>query len=81
MGTPRSEKKWSDSPFASKWGTLYLPCRVGMRSSPRGTHRRVSSRVDQTTWATPVSFAACAMASACACSFSGEKWSQKKVTQ
>ena len=69
------------SPLASKCGTLYLPWSVGMRLSVSGTHLRVSSRVDQTTCFTPASLAAWAMARAWASSFSGEKWSQKKVTQ
>jgi hypothetical protein len=81
VGTSRSEKIEFASPLASKWGTLYLPCSVGMRGSSSGTHRRVSSRVDQTTCFTPASFAALAIARACASSLSGERWSQKKVTQ
>ena len=52
-----------------------------MRRSSRGTHFRVSSRVDQMTCRTPACFAASAMLFASASSFSGEKCSQKKVTQ
>ena len=52
-----------------------------MRLSLSGTHLRVSSSVDQITCATPACFAACAMVRASAISFSGEKWSQKNVTQ
>ena len=42
-------KTWLASPFPSKCGTLYLPCSVGIRLSPSGTHFRVSSSVDQMT--------------------------------
>src|ERR1039458_1072490 len=49
----------SDSPFASKCGTLYLPLSVGMRLSLRGTHLRESSSVDQITWRTPAAVRAC----------------------
>ncbi len=52
-----------------------------MRLSLKGTHLRVSSSVDQITWRTPAAFAARAMAAASARSFSGEKCSQKNVTQ
>ncbi len=74
-------KKWLDSPFASKCGTLYLPCSVGMRSSESGIHLRESSSVDQIACWTPASFAAFAIAAAWAISFSGEKCAQKNVTQ
>ena len=49
VGTPASVKTWLTSPLASKCGTLYLPCSVGMRLSLRGIHLRVSSSVDQIT--------------------------------
>ena len=67
--------------FASKCGTLYLPCSVGMRSSASGTHFRVSSKVDQMACRIPARFAASARFVAWAVSFSGEKCSQKFVTQ
>ncbi len=60
------------TPLPSKWGTLYLPPRVGIRLSVRGTQRLVSSRVDQMTCFTPVSLAVCAMVAASAISFSAE---------
>ncbi len=41
----------------------------------------MSSSVDQTTCFRPAVLAACAIAAAWAISFSGEKWSQKNVTQ
>jgi hypothetical protein len=52
---------------------LYLPIKVGIRSSLNGTHFRVSSSVDQITCSRPAALAAAAIAAACACSFSGEK--------
>ncbi len=52
-----------------------------MRSSSSGTHCRVSSRVDQMTCSTPASLAAAAILRTCSISFSGEKCSQKAVTQ
>jgi hypothetical protein len=73
VGTPARVKSASASPLASKWGTLYFPIRVGIRSSSRGTKRRVSSSVDQMTCATPACFAASAIAAASASSFSGER--------
>ena len=45
--------------------TLYFPCKVLRRGSSSGTARRVSSRVDQTAWATPAAFVARAIAAAC----------------
>jgi hypothetical protein len=69
------------SPFASKWGTLYWPCSVGIRSSSSGTQRRESSRVDQMTCDTPACFAAAAWFAASAFSFSGDMCAQKNVTQ
>ena len=50
-------------------------------SSSSGTIRRVSSSVDQMTCRTPAALAACARLRAWASSFSGEKCSQKLVTQ
>ena len=41
-------------PLASKWAPIYLPINVGIRLSESGTHRRVSSRVDQITCRTPL---------------------------
>ena len=79
--TGAATNTWFASPLASKWGTLYLPLRVGMRASASGTHRRVSSSVDQMTCPSPACFAAAAMFFASASSLSGEKWSQKNVTQ
>ncbi len=81
VGTPSSLNTASASPLPSKCGTLYLPISVGMRVSLNGTHLRVSSRVDQITCSRPACLAASAMARACATSFSGEKCSQKNVTQ
>jgi hypothetical protein len=52
-----------------------------MRSSWSGTQSRVSSSVDQITCSTPAWRAASAILRACSTSFSGEKCSQKKVTQ
>ena len=71
----------SASPLASKCGTLYLPISVGMRlvaAAPAGACPPASTR---STCCTPAAFAACARLRACASSFSGEKCSQKLVTQ
>ena len=81
VGTWRSRKTPSASPFASKCGTLYFPWSVGIRSSESGTSFLVSSSVDQIAWATPASFAAAAIAVACAFSRSGFMCSQNGVTQ
>jgi hypothetical protein len=60
-GRPASVKYGLASAFASKCGTLYFPCSVGIRSSLNGIDFRVSSNVDQMTCFSPASLAASAM--------------------
>jgi hypothetical protein len=71
----RLVKQWSDAPLPFQCGTLYLPCSAG--------HAVIAERhpLLDVFHRRPLAFAASAMASASAISFSGEKCAQKKVTQ